>query len=376
MTQDMSVAPPQGALPAAPPAEALRLSWAKPQGMIGLSIVNFCLRIMTLGIYQFWGKTEVRRRIWSAARINGEPLHYTGTGKELFLGFLVVLAVVVVPGILVSFGAVLWLGPTSPWIGVFQVVFYTFFFFLTGFAIQRAQRYRLTRTQWRGIRGGLEGSGWSFAWTYFWTALLIPLTLGWISPWRTTKLQGLLSNGMRFGNRPFRFDAKSGPLYPRFVGVWFGGLVLLPALFGALALIYWTSVLKSIELGIPSVPTGTQIGLTIATFILFSLLFGLVSAWYRAGVMNHFAAHTWFEGARFRANADAPSLIWLAISNFLIVMLSLGLLGPVAQARSARYFVQRLAIDGEIPLAAIMQGAEDNMKRGEGLAQAFDVDAF
>ncbi len=376
MTQDMSEAPPQGALPAAPPPEALRLGWAKPHGMIGLSIVNFCLRIMTLGIYQFWGKTEVRRRIWSAARINGEPLVYTGTGKELFLGFLVVLAVVVVPGILVSFGAVLWLGPTSPWVGVFQTVFYLFFFFLTGVAIHRAQRYRLTRTQWRGIRGGLEGNAWSFAWTYFWTALLIPLTLGWISPWRTTKLQGLLSNGMRFGNRPFRFDAKSGPLYPRFVGVWFGGLVLLPALFGALALIYWTSVQKSIELGIPSVPTGTQIGLTIATFILFSLLFGLVSAWYRAGVMNHFAAHTWFEGARFRANADAPSLIWLAISNFLIVLLSLGLLSPVAQARSARYFVQRLAIDGEIPLAAILQGAEDNLKRGEGLAQAFDVDAF
>ena len=42
------------------------------------------------------------------------------------------------------------------------------------------------------------------------------MTLGWILPWRATKLQSLLSNDMRFGNRPFRFTARSGPLYGPF----------------------------------------------------------------------------------------------------------------------------------------------------------------
>ena len=107
-----------------------------------------------------------------------------------------------------------------------------------------------------------------------------------------------------------------------------------------------------------------------------SLLYGLISAWYRAGMMNHFAAHTAYEGVRFKGHADAPSLIWLAATNFLMVLITLGLLTPLAQARSARYFVQRLSLEGTLPLAAITQGAEDNIKRGEGLAQAFDVDAF
>ena len=73
-------------------AEPLALAWKQQSGLIGLSIVNFILRILTLGIYHFWGKTEVRRRIWSAVRLNGEPLEYTGTGKELFIGFLVATA--------------------------------------------------------------------------------------------------------------------------------------------------------------------------------------------------------------------------------------------------------------------------------------------
>jgi uncharacterized membrane protein YjgN (DUF898 family) len=106
------------------------------------------------------------------------------------------------------------------------------------------------------------------------------------------------------------------------------------------------------------------------------LLYGVLSAWYRAGMMNHFAAHTSYEGARFSGRADAPSLIWLSISNFLLVLLSLGLLAPIAQVRSARYFVQRLSLEGSLPVASIAQGAEDQIRRGEGLAQAFDVDAF
>ena len=57
------------------------ISWVHPpEGFLGLSLLNGVLRILTLGIYHFWGKTEVRQRIWSAVRIDGEPLDYRGTG--------------------------------------------------------------------------------------------------------------------------------------------------------------------------------------------------------------------------------------------------------------------------------------------------------
>jgi uncharacterized membrane protein YjgN (DUF898 family) len=359
--------------------EPVTLSWVHPNGLFGLSVVNFLLRVLTLGIYHFWGKTEVRRRIWSASRLNGEPLAYTGTGMELFLGFLIVFVAVFLPVILLSFGAVLAFGPQSPLLVMFQIAVYAAFFFLLGFGIHRAQRYRLARTRWRSIRGGLEGNSWSYAWTHFWSGLLIPLTLGWIVPWRSTKLQGLISNGMRFGDRPFRFSASSGPLYPRFALLWIGGIVILIAVSGTIgAVTALTFRPEDFQQG--SQPNTSRMVALLALIygIVFAglLVYGIFSAWYRAAMMNHFAKHTGFEGATFRGNATAGSLIWLTISNYLMTLFTLGLLAPVAQARSARYFVERISIVGEVPLTEIAQREEDAMRRGEGLAQAFDVDAF
>jgi len=361
-------------------AEALALTWKRQSGLIGLSIINFVLRVLTLGIHHFWGKTEVRRRIWSAVRLNGEPLEYTGTGKELFLGFLVVLFAVFLPLLLVGVALVYVLGPQSRLLPAFQVLAYIVIFFLIGVAVHRALRYRLARTRWRGIRGGLEGSSLRFAWTYFWTALLIPFTLGWIMPWRATKLQSLLGNDMRFGNRPFRFQARSGPLYGRFAIAWIGSLLLFVAMTGGVGLaLYSSGVMEQIAAtppGQPPAPNTTAITVVLPIVVVFYLVLGLITAWYQAAAFNHFAAHTSYEGATFRGAMTAWSIIWLVIGNLLIVTLTLGLLAPVAQARAARYMVERLSIEGTVPLADIAQRADDPMRRGEGLAQVFDVDAF
>jgi uncharacterized membrane protein YjgN (DUF898 family) len=363
--------------------EPLALTWKQHSGLIGVSIVNFVLRVLTLGIYHFWGKTEVRRRIWSAIRLNGEPLEYTGTGKELFLGFLVVLFCVFLPIALAGAALVYVLGPHSQLLPAFQLLAYVVLFFLVGIAIHRALRYRLARTRWRGIRGGLDGSSLRFAWTHFWTALLIPFTLGWIMPWRATKLQSLLYNDMRFGNRPFRFMARSGPLYGRFAVAWIGTILLFVAASAGVGfsmyLVGFDPQPAAVPGRPPSVDPKTMAAIMTAIvpiMVVFYLLFGLIVAWYQAGAFNHFAAHTSYEGATFRGRATTWSLIWLVISNILIVSLTLGLLAPVAQARAARYMIDRLSIDGAVPLAEIEQRAADPMRRGEGLAQVFDVDAF
>ena len=122
--------------------DAVKVSWLKPIGLLWLSIYNFIMRILTLGIHHFWGKTEVRKRIWSSVRLNGEPLEYTGTGRELFTGFLIVFAAVLLPTMLLTLAAVMLLGVDSVWLKVFQGALYAFFLFLTGAAIYRAQMSR------------------------------------------------------------------------------------------------------------------------------------------------------------------------------------------------------------------------------------------
>lgn len=109
----LSDASPGSASPTPPQRSQLQLTWLAPFGMIGLSIANFFFRLATLGIYDFWARTEVRKKLWSAIRLNDEPLVYTGTGKELFLGFLIVFGLILLPITLITLTAFFAFGPNS-----------------------------------------------------------------------------------------------------------------------------------------------------------------------------------------------------------------------------------------------------------------------
>src|SRR5579862_6777094 len=75
-----------------------------------LSLRNGALNLITLTLYRFWGKTEVRRRLWATTYLNDEAFEYTGRGVELFVGFLLALLVIVLPYLCVIFGGQ-FLGP-------------------------------------------------------------------------------------------------------------------------------------------------------------------------------------------------------------------------------------------------------------------------
>ncbi|MEZ5843746.1 MAG: YjgN family protein [Hyphomicrobiaceae bacterium] len=408
---------------AVPAGEPLKLTWQWPRGMVGVSIANFFLRILTLGIYHFWGKTEVRRRIWSAIRLNGEPLTYTGTGGELFLGFVIVTIAIFIPITVLMLGVMIAFGPDSAIAQAIPGLLYLPILFLVGVAIYRATRYRLARTRWRGIRGALVGHSGHYGWTFFWTLIVAGVTLGWAVPWRSTKLQALQISNMRFGDRPLRFTATSGPLYGPYAAVWFGTVVL----YGVAAALVFAIIGENIRLGQatgqPIPPSPVQMGQIALIVIGALMLLSIISAWYQARVFNHFANHTHFESAQFSGNASAGGLIWIAISNFLIALAGVALLAvpaallgysayrglgamaenpevmqallqtiplvlflvlglgfslfsPLTQARRTGYLVRHLAVAGTAPLAAIAQASGADAKYGEGLAQAFDVDAF
>lgn len=352
----------------------LDLSWQPPQGLIGLSLVNTVLSILTLGIYSFWAKTEVRKRLWSAIRLNGEPLSYTGTGKQLFLGFLFAFAVVFLPLLILFTALAIMAGPESMALAIAQLVSYVAILFLWGFASWRAYRYRIANTTWRGIRGSLHGNERSYALTFFFTGLLIPLTLGWIIPWRSTKLQGLVVNSARFGNGSFQFNANAGPLYKPFAIFWFLvlGLVLAASflLFGVLAPIMVGEIDPMQEAEHQRMFLATYLGVILIGVPIYLVL----SAWYRARRDNYFASQTRFDGATLRGTQRGRGLMWASIKSFFIALLTLGILAPVAQAILWRYWIETLHVDGTVDLDQVAQGAEDRLSRGEGLAQAFDFD--
>ena len=64
------------------------------------------------------------------------------------------------------------------------------------------------------------------------------------------------------------------------------------------------------------------------------------------------------------------------ITNQIITYGSLFVFKPIAMARTMRYFANNLSIVGHFDPAAIRQNPNVALAEGEGLAQAFDFDAF
>jgi uncharacterized membrane protein YjgN (DUF898 family) len=350
------------------------LTWRHLSGLVRLALLNFALNVVTLGMYQFWAKAEVRKRIWASVRLNGEPLSYAGSGRELFHGFLIALVIVAVPALMLPLFAMVAFGNAG--VPVAQVVLYVAFAFLFGFAVWRAQRYRLSRTSWRGIRFGLDGSGLGYAWASFWTLALIPLTLGWIVPWRSTMLQKRLIGGMSLGDRRFTFDAKTGPLYLRYLVMWVvtaALLVLGPLLATRAGMLAATQMSRE---DAATLPPQMVAGVIVAGLLLM-MIYGLTSAWYRAAQFNHFARATRLGDIQFNGRMSGFGLFGLTLGNWAIAIASLGLLLPLIQARSAHYMISRLDVIGGETLEAITQSAADpSAAKGEGLANAFNFDAF
>ena len=363
---------------ASSPAADNRITWIHPPGgFLGLSLLNGLLRILTLGVYHFWGKTEVRQRIWSAVRVDGEPLEYRGTGSELFRGFLIVFFFVLLPLALVTFVAPLLWGSQATGRGVIESLVWIVVFSLWGFGIHRARRYRLSRTRWRGIRAGLSGRSAPFAWTYLWTTVLIPFTLGWILPWRAARLQRALFNETCFGDKAFTFAGRAGPLYKRFWLVWVSGIVLV--IGASTAIVAVTGVPYPGTGGrAPTMNPFTREKIAAIVGIVFAalLIFVMIRAWYSSRMFNYFASETTYQGCRFHLATTVPSLVWLVASNYLIRTLSLTILSPIAEARATRYIVDRLTLQGPIEWQAVNQNPDALLTSGEGLAEAFNVDGF
>lgn len=193
-----------------------RVAYEGRQGLVGLLSKNFFLTLFTIGIYRFWAATRLRRYLWSNIRVGGDGLEYTGTGRELFLGFLVALAVLAPLSILYIVAHRLSLG--SPILAAsIQGAYFLALFIFMQVALFRSRRYRLSRTSWRGIYVSQTGSTGHYCALFLGYGLLTVVTLGFALPWMHVALARYKLNNTCFGNRTMRIEAKGSDLFARWL---------------------------------------------------------------------------------------------------------------------------------------------------------------
>lgn len=337
-----------------------------------IALTNFALTIVTLGIYRFWAKARERRYLWSRTHFIDDAFEWTGTGKEMFVGFLIVTAVLLPAILIINFGLeALVLRGQHLAAGALFVAIYGGLYYLYHVARFRALRYRLSRSWWHGIRGGSEDGGWAYGWSGVWKTAAGWAVFGLLVPWSMTQLWNERWNRMSFGPHPFEADATENGLLGRWL------LIYLAPVVGGLLMLMAAGVAGAALAG-GADGEAAAAGMFVAVGIgalLFYVALLLISLAYYALYFRHVAAATSIAGIGFEFTARTKDWLKLVLGNIALVIVTLGVGLLFISYRNWSFLVRHMEATGVIDLDLLTQSTTRAPTDAEGLADAFDFGA-
>lgn len=391
----------------------------------GLLARGALLLMVTLGIYRFWLTTDIRRYLWGHVEIAGDGLEYTGTARELLIGFLMAIVLLVPINILLFLGTLV--PEILPYAGALSAILLAL---LGQFAVFRARRYRLTRTIYRGVRLFQTGSAWRYSLrSNLWTIVIV-LTAGLAYPWAAANLERYKMRHTHYGDLTGQFDGAGWRLFLRGILIWL--VVIGPLVFGfaaAAAMIDWPALFstvllsgwKSVDVLAKDEAVAGAVGIAImggawALFIgviLYPLFRAIVLRWWLSGLrLGGLAAYSQLRtGQIYRAYGRFLWFVFLfglgtsIVTGFVIGLFTvsvrdlalapeateiaaivLGVIGYVAvmlgystiYQATVTFRIWRFSFETtELSNLAVLEGVkargEAGSPFGEGLADALDV---
>lgn len=343
------------------------------------------LELVTVGFYRFWLATDIRRQLWSNTLVDGDGAEYTGRGKELLIGFLIALAILV-PVYLGYFLA----GLEAERVKAFASLPLVAFFYVFGqFAIYRARRYRLTRTVWRGVRFWMSGSGWLYALLAVLWGLLVAVTLGLALPWREAALERYKMRHSYYGDLQGSFEGTGWEFFKRGWWLWLLApfalylTVFAPFVYGAFKAIEWRWWLSGIRFGEVRLESTLRRSALIGLYwkvIGWIALLGVAFVAYLAlcaflvASMDATPIAVFFKTAAF---AKSIPLLVLAGIGYLVFALSMNVVMRIYLMRDLWVRVLSSTIVHNIEAAAnVTARGELANALGEGFADGLDVAGF
>lgn len=395
------MSPDATAVTASPPAEPA-LCYIPRKGLLRLVVATTLLNIVTLSFYRFWARTRWRRHIWGSVHLRGDPFEYHGTGFEMFKGFLVAI-VVLAPALIALKLLEHVLGAASPYVTVVVIGG------LSVVAQFYAWRYRASRTSWRGVRlrvvGGLR--------PYLRAIAPLPFVLllsGFILyPHCRVRLRAKLLSMTAFGDQRLDCDVRLWPLYKYWaivlvglviIGLWgseygaeilgwanapkdakpdFSRVTFAPLVVGwmivgigmvAYRVAEFRAIAAGLRLGEVRFVSRAR-GVTVGAFLAIWLGMIAIVAWF--GFQTFLAVVTGLAG-NFEQNVIVGILVLTGIVLFIAAHLSLAV-GKWAWITPwiLDHLVKTLSVESAETLDTFAAGIPDNLTRGEGLADSFDV---
>lgn len=324
-------------------------------------IVNLALTLVTLGIYSAWAKVRRLQYFHRNTHLAGASFDYHGEPLAILKGRLIAIGLL----------ALYYLGnAVSPVLGIVLVAS---LMAIVPWLVQRSLRFRLRNSSYRGLRFDFRGAlGGAYKAFLMWPVLGY-VTIGLLAPLAHQRIKAYQVGQSRFGTSGFSFEAGPGRFY---------------ALYGRLILLILVPLVLVAVAGGWSLVSGFQnpdldqqqrlalVGMvTLVILGFYLLMFLLVGPWYAARTQNLVWNATTLGPHRFTSDVRARDLLVIYLTNFIAIVLTLGLYKPFADIRVARYRLEHMALlaGDDIERFVADQGS-DVSALGEESAELFDFD--
>jgi uncharacterized membrane protein YjgN (DUF898 family) len=358
--------PPEGETAASPVPIEFRGEWKE---FFRIWIVNLLLTVATLGIYAAWAKVRTRRYFYANTRLFGHSFDYLADPRRILIGNLIV-------------AVLFFLYATSQLVSpVLTVVALVVFALLMPWFIVRGAVFNARNTSWRGLRFGFNGH-YGRAFLLF---LLAPLglypTLGLLFPaWEKWRREFIV-NSHTYGTTPFSLNLAAGKLYKWFFVIVGGVLVSAIGVGLCIAIVVAISQAGMQASGAVAGADGANFPILLGSMtviLIYALQFGVVfgiSAYWKSRVFTLAWNNTRLGPLVFHANMRCRDLFWLQIGNFLLMLVSLGLLYPLVKTRTLRFQLARVTVENHGDLDAFVASSRPAPGAlGEAASDFWDFD--
>ena len=318
-------------------------------------ITNTFLSIVTLGIYSAWAKVRRTRYFYANTRLAGASFDYHGKPTAILKGRVIALILLVVyqlasesTRLLAAALFVLALGGL-PWL------------------IWKSLQFRLFNSSYRGIRFGFSGSLTGAYVAYLVGPALASFTGLLLAPFAHQRIKRYQHTQSRYGAARFDFNAGVGGFYLTYLKV----VLVVAAGVVVLALVFSGALAMVTKRGVDAASYGNVLAFVAAMYAWFFLVMPLFSAMIQNLVWNH----TSIGPHRFESRVSVARVLFIALTNLVAIVCTLGLYTPFATIRMMKYRIEAMALladgslDDFVAAAQVQAGA-----LGEGAADLLDLD--
>lgn len=322
----------------------------------GIWIVNLLLSIVTLGIYSAWAKVRRKKYFYNNTLIDGVGFDYHANPISILKGRAIAFVLFVIYSLSKNISPAL--------SGALMVIF----FLVLPWIIVRGNIFNARNSSHRGLRFNFVGTVREAIRVVIGLPMLIPFTLGLIYPYVAHQHTKFIVSKHRFGITDFDLDVKVGDFYKTYLKSLV--VIVLPIL------VLVASFILISKFG-SNKPSLTAIkGIVGFSFVLLTIsIFFTLSAYLHARLGNLVWNNASLDNLRFESTQRARDLFWIYTTNFILIIITFGLMTPWAQIRTQRYRVEHLAVLGEADFDKFVGDKKAEAKAlSEEIADMFDVD--